>query len=807
MKIYPLLVFPPGWVPYAPYLALPILKGFLEKHSIAADIKDVNLEFYDHILSRDFTTKAFKICEEKFRTLERKTNHTEEEKQSYYRYSRTVILRDILDRIDASKDIIRSERFYDEGALEIAKNILLDALYIIETAYGGFKIDFNEISLKSPINSSEDVMRLLDDKASNLFIEYYESSILEHINRNNYNFVGISVTVMDQLTPALTLACQIKKKCPNVKHIVFGGNYITRLAVDWIDAHPFFRVLDYVICYEGEDALSSLIETLQRGTDLSGVPNLCYVRGGKLQKNTVASVDINDIAAPNFDGFPLDRYFMPELILPLFTSRCCYSKCAFCTIAGATYGKYRTLNVEDVFRTMEVLSKKYSVTCFTFVDETFAPPRMAKLAEIIADRGGTYRWYCETRFEKGLTEDFFKQLYRGGCRKIQFGLESYNQRILDLMRKNIQVSDIQPSLLNCLKGGIAFHLFFMIGFPTEIASEAQATLDFTKKMLELSYFKYNNRNSTRGYGTFSLEKHSYIYDHPEEFFLKIIDAGEKDTYARSCAYVAEKGLSQQEAGHIHSVNNKKLFYIYGDKRNFHLLGKVFASEEEHFLKHVHNIATVVGGESRSVGTRRKLRDYPVGSKLSFSRSTRLFVFNHNPLSDDSRSAPMITFYNCDTRACYPVDSSCRNHIDSIQNGTLTVGRSLTLSEPFRNVLMDLIYYNFLEVQGTPLLTSSDYRNAFLTFNRAVIREADLDGHVYLFNIVTGKFMKMNKFSLLLLKLLDGKSTLPDILVAIRREGIKIDTEKFAILIDDAVRKQMVYAYSEDPFSLDNETKV
>lgn len=46
-----LLIFPPGWSPVGPYLALPILKSYLkEKENIEVSIKDLNIEFYDRNL-------------------------------------------------------------------------------------------------------------------------------------------------------------------------------------------------------------------------------------------------------------------------------------------------------------------------------------------------------------------------------------------------------------------------------------------------------------------------------------------------------------------------------------------------------------------------------------------------------------------------------------------------------------------------------------------------------------------------------------------------------------------------------------
>ena len=42
-----LMIFPIGWTPTSPYLALPLLKGYGETRSKIIEIRDHNIEFYD----------------------------------------------------------------------------------------------------------------------------------------------------------------------------------------------------------------------------------------------------------------------------------------------------------------------------------------------------------------------------------------------------------------------------------------------------------------------------------------------------------------------------------------------------------------------------------------------------------------------------------------------------------------------------------------------------------------------------------------------------------------------------------------
>src|SRR2546428_11695877 len=53
-KLKAMLLFPPEWVPTAPYLALPSLTAVLRQHGHEVVEKDVNIEMYDYFFSDTF---------------------------------------------------------------------------------------------------------------------------------------------------------------------------------------------------------------------------------------------------------------------------------------------------------------------------------------------------------------------------------------------------------------------------------------------------------------------------------------------------------------------------------------------------------------------------------------------------------------------------------------------------------------------------------------------------------------------------------------------------------------------------------
>ena len=64
-----LLLFPPQWTPNSPYLALPLLSAQLKKHGYETEIRDLNIEFFNRILTKENLTRRLGEAKELFRTL------------------------------------------------------------------------------------------------------------------------------------------------------------------------------------------------------------------------------------------------------------------------------------------------------------------------------------------------------------------------------------------------------------------------------------------------------------------------------------------------------------------------------------------------------------------------------------------------------------------------------------------------------------------------------------------------------------------------------------------------------------------
>ena len=542
-----ILVFPPGWAPFAPFLALPQLKGYLNSEGYDAEIVDENIEFFDTILSTVYVEKNIGQMKKRWDELNNLENRNEGQQDEFIKLTKIVLGVDDCKNIDIIKNNWRSGKSYSKRELDNAFSL---ASLVVEEKYKNFKVTASGIlNVKYSQDYMSSLNSYLEDKENNLYEEYFlnESDILEKVH--NKSIIGISVTGVTQLYSALTLAKLVKDRYAD-KKIFLGGNFITRLTMYYSNKlKDLFKYVDFICTGDGELSLKALLQN----RELSKIPNIAYLDMEGIVRFTESTYcGLEKIVIPNFDGFALDKYFTSNLILPLFTSRSCYSNCSFCTIAKATSGPYRTYSTEQTIHIIKALQDKYDCKYFTFVDETFNARRLLEFSKQVIAEGLDIYWYTETRLDYYLSLKETELIYKAGCRKMQFGVESYNENILGLMNKKIKFENIKETITNFIDAGIGVHLFFMIGFPGETIENAENSLHFMKDMYTYGAIKSNALLVTTGFGSFGLEIGSPVQKQPEKYQISIItDYENEDFIGLALQYIVNGDfLSADEAESI-----------------------------------------------------------------------------------------------------------------------------------------------------------------------------------------------------------------------------------------------------------------
>lgn len=590
-----MLLFPPEWVPTAPYIALPCLTAVLRQHGHNVVQKDVNIEMYNLFFSKSFLIWVKERLSTKLQELETRgkiktVNDQETSHKTCLLKQLSVNVFDLAERAESAKSITRSEDFYDSDKLEWALNTFREVMQFISAAYYPASLSFYpmESNLTYRPGVSQDVLACIKDEKVNIFLEVCRQIVLPEIHKEKPDLVGVSIGTRVQLLAGFTFCKMIKEAFPDI-HITIGGNMVTRLQDDLPKHEQFFTsIFDSAIVHEGDHALLWLLEALDGKREWKSVPNLMYHNQSGIHVNKeIYTEKISMLPIPDFDGFPLDNYFIPERILPYQATRGCYwGRCSFCDHGQGYLDQYRGKQASQVVAEIKGLQEKYHVDYFLFPDESYPPALFKKVALLLVEQNVKIKWTTPIRFEETLQDPEVWQLAaKAGCRALYFGMESANERVLGLMHKHVRKQVIENNLRESAKAGIWNHVMAFYGFPGETLEEANDTRQFLLDnkdcihSVEMSNFvAYRHSNVVRNPEKFGVTiHHQDEYDMPLDYYYTL-----KNPYSLSCEEAMQlcEELYRNDFGHwAVRINAREHVFLYVSKFGANQLSQIYVQPE------------------------------------------------------------------------------------------------------------------------------------------------------------------------------------------------------------------------------------
>ena len=212
-----------------------------------------------------------------------------------------------------------------------------------------------------------------------------------------------------------------------------------------------------VVGAESDLDVSALVEAVCNGESLARFPGLTLPDG---QKTAPAPPlrQLDDVRFPDYTDFPWDRYRVR--IVPLMTGRGCqWDRCHFCSDVFTVNGRtFRTRSVENVLLEMQEQARRHATTSFLFHDLKLNsyPDMIRGIASKVQSYVNGAEWigtvHVDLRKDNDLSRKDLLSAVSGGMRRINFGLESGSQALLDRMDKGTSVARNSNSY-GCLRSG------------------------------------------------------------------------------------------------------------------------------------------------------------------------------------------------------------------------------------------------------------------------------------------------------------------------------------------------------------------
>ena len=350
---------------------------------------------------------------------------------------------------------------------------------IIET-HRGYNPPLGILSLAGYLedNSSHEV-EILD--AQPLELTYAE--LAEVLLRKSPDVVGITAMTFT-LTDVMRTVRLVKELHPNAK-LVLGGPHVHIYPNETIDLPG----VDFLVQGEGEIAFLKLLEHLHDPEVQEQIGGMVFKRGNKIINTGIApaSENLDELGFPARHLIDVNQYTSllgkDDVITTMFTSRGCPYRCTFCDRPfSPVISGFRSRTAKHVADEIEQCVEMGIHEAFIY-DDTFTvrKDRVFELCEEIKIRKLKFRWDVRAHVNT-MTPEMLRAMKDAGCDRIHYGVESGNDRMLKVIKKNSTVARIKDAVKWTKEADMEVLTYFIIGQQTETREDIEDSVRLAKEL-------------------------------------------------------------------------------------------------------------------------------------------------------------------------------------------------------------------------------------------------------------------------------------------------------------------------------------
>lgn len=293
--------------------------------------------------------------------------------------------------------------------------------------------------------------------------------------------LGVTSNSGPQLKTTMAMLEYAKFIDPNLP-VVIGGSHAS-LFPKWCLQKD---TIDFVIPQEGEIPFYKLVKSLE-----SGKKSFDKIKGLYLKSNDKI-IFTGKGPIINLDKFPMLPYHLADIkgimlankkifqanynkkigSLDYISSRGCSNQCTFCVIHRT---KWRGLSPKRMLNDIIFLKQKYGVEYVKFTDDDFAADRkrIGEFSKLLLKEKIDIKWFIKLRIDSFsiFDERSIKLFKHAGLSSIEFGVESGSQRILNMLKKDINIKQILSANRKVVKHQLITYYTFLLNLPTETTED------------------------------------------------------------------------------------------------------------------------------------------------------------------------------------------------------------------------------------------------------------------------------------------------------------------------------------------------
>ena len=571
-----LLITPPFTQLNTPYPATAYLKGFLNTKEISSFQADLGIEVILELFTQECLGQLFDWAANQEEAYSENSERILALRQAYLQTIEPVIAflqgkQPTLARQICSENFLpQASRFEQLDDLEWAFGVMgmqdkakhfatlyLEDLsdFIVECIDEHFGFSRYAERLGRSANSFDELHEQLQLPPS--FIDQLTLQLLEGLMEETQpQLVCFSVPFPGNLYSAFKCAQFIREQYPDTK-VAMGGGFANTELRSLTDTRVF-DYFHYITLDDGQLPIELLFQNLAvgRSEEEKEWKRTFLLENNKVTyKNNTSQKDYKQaqVGTPDYTDLLLDAYIsVIEMANPMHSlwsdgrwnkltmaHGCYWGKCTFCDVSLDYIRLYEPVAASLLVDRMEELIAQTGERGFHFVDEAAPPALMQAVALEILKRGLAVTWWANIRFEKRFSADLCQLLAASGCIAVSGGLEVASDRLLDLIKKGVTVSQVAQVTRNLTDAGIMVHAYLMYGYPTQTVQETVDSLEMVRQLFELGILQ------SGFWHQFALTAHSPIGLDPEAYGvlpdLKLISFANNDV-----AFQDQTGIDHEQ---------------------------------------------------------------------------------------------------------------------------------------------------------------------------------------------------------------------------------------------------------------------
>jgi len=265
----------------------------------------------------------------------------------------------------------------------------------------------------------------------------------------------------------------------------------------------------FAIRGEIEHAALELVSSLKR-RNFGQILGLSWEKNGKIIHNPprplMSDEDLDKLPFPARHLVKRNRYFNPKLkgrpSTVMLTARNCWGRCIYCIPSSYTFAReienrryfgckprVGLRSAENIIKEFRRL-KKEGYKSVAIIDDNFVngKERTIEICKGVERLG--IEWGCLARADQLQDEELLQRMKQAGCKFVDIGVESFDQKVLDYVQKDTKVGDQLNAIMLLKKVGIEPKVNILLGAsPFQTEADIRWTVEVLKS-LDVDYVSF-----------------------------------------------------------------------------------------------------------------------------------------------------------------------------------------------------------------------------------------------------------------------------------------------------------------------------